>query len=178
MRLFIAIDINSKWKEEFRNIQRDILLHSRNSRVIDMDNLHLTLKFLGEVDKDKYKNIKSVLYNLNTEIYTIDLEVSTLGSFIREDNELIWVGIENNRKLKKLQIALEEEFEKIGFKRENRKFKPHITIAKNVVWKDNFRLDDLIKPVLSPMKVNRIILYQSIFTNKGTKYKKLDEFKF
>ncbi|NMB09836.1 MAG: RNA 2',3'-cyclic phosphodiesterase [Tissierellia bacterium] len=178
MRLFIAIDINSKWKEEFRNIQRDILLHSRNSRVIDMDNLHLTLKFLGEVDKDKYKNIKSVLYNLNTEINTIDLEVSTLGSFIREDNELIWVGIENNRKLKKLQIALEEEFEKIGFKRENRKFKPHITIAKNVVWKDNFRLDDLIKPVLSPMKVNRIILYQSIFTNKGTKYKKLDEFKF
>ena len=143
-----------------------------------MDNLHLTLKFLGEVDKDKYKNIKSVLYNLNTEINTIDLEVSTLGSFIREDNELIWVGIENNRKLKKLQIALEEEFEKIGFKRENRKFKPHITIAKNVVWKDNFRLDDLIKPVLSPMKVNRIILYQSIFTNKGTKYKKLDEFKF
>lgn len=178
MRLFIAIDINSKWKEEFRNIQRDILLHSRNSRVIDMDNLHLTLKFLGEVDKDKYKNIKSVLYNLNTEINTIDLEVSTLGSFIREDNELIWVGIENNRKLKKLQIALEEEFEKIGFKRENRKFKPHITIAKNVVWKDNFKLDDLIKPVLSPMKVNRIILYQSIFTNKGTKYKKLDEFKF
>lgn len=178
MRLFIAIDINSKWKEEFRNIQRDILLHSRNSRVIDMDNLHLTLKFLGEVDKDKYKNIKSVLYNLNTEINTIDLEVSTLGSFIREDNELIWVGIENNRKLKKLQIALEEEFEKIGFKRENRKFKPHITIAKNVVWKDNFRLDDLIKPVLSPMKVNRIILYQSIFTNKGIKYKKLDEFKF
>lgn len=178
MRLFIAIDINSKWKEEFRNIQRDILLHSRNSRVIDMDNLHLTLKFLGEVDKDKYKNIKSVLYNLNTEINIIDLEVSTLGSFIREDNELIWVGIENNRKLKKLQIALEEEFEKIGFKRENRKFKPHITIAKNVVWKDNFRLDDLIKPVLSPMKVNRIILYQSIFTNKGTKYKKLDEFKF
>jgi|SRR5690625_578864 len=178
MRLFIAIDINSKRKEEFRNIQRDILLHSRNSRVIDMDNLHLTLKFLGEVDKDKYKNIKSVLYNLNTEINTIDLEVSTLGSFIREDNELIWVGIENNRKLKKLQIALEEEFEKIGFKRENRKFKPHITIAKNVVWKDNFRLDDLIKPVLSPMKVNRIILYQSIFTNKGTKYKKLDEFKF
>lgn len=178
MRLFIAIDINSKWKEEFRNIQRDILLHSRNSRVIDMDNLHLTLKFLGEVDKDKFKNIKSVLYNLNTEINTIDLEVSTLGSFIREDNELIWVGIENNRKLKKLQIALEEEFEKIGFKRENRKFKPHITIAKNVVWKDNFRLDDLIKPVLSPMKVNRIILYQSIFTNKGTKYKKLDEFKF
>lgn len=178
MRLFIAIDINSKWKEEFRNIQRDILLHSRNSRVIDMDNLHLTLKFLGEVDKDKYKNIKSVLYNLNTEINTIDLEVSTLGSFIREDNELIWVGIENNRKLKKLQIALEEEFEKIGFKRENRKFKPHITIAKNVVWKDNFRLDDLIKPVLSPMKVNRIILYQSIFTNKVTKYKKLDEFKF
>lgn len=178
MRLFIAIDINSKWKEEFRNIQRDILLHSRNSRVIDMDNLHLTLKFLGEVDKDKYKNIKSVLYNLNTEINIIDLEVSTLGSFIREDNELIWVGIENNRKLKKLQIALEEEFEKIGFKRENRKFKPHITIAKNVVWKDNFRLDDLIKPVLSPMKVNRIILYQSIFTNKVTKYKKLDEFKF
>lgn len=178
MRLFIAIDINSQWKEEFKNIQRDILLHSRNSRIIDMENLHLTLKFLGEVDNNKYKDIKSVLDNLKTDINSIDLEVSNLGSFDRRDNELVWVGLENNRKLKKLQNTLEGEFEKIGFKKDNRKFKPHITIAKNVVWKENFRVDDLIKPVLSPIKVNKIALYETVFTDKGVKYKKIKEFNF
>lgn len=173
MRLFIGIDIEKNWKEECENIQRDIILHSKKTRTTDTDNMHITLKFLGDVDDNKFLEISKIFKEMPLNIKNMELELSDVNSFKKINTETVWVGMYENRKIYSLKKILEENFEKIGFKREKRRYIPHITIAKNTIWKDNFQVIDLIKPNTDILKVKNITLYESVIIDKKVVYKKL-----
>ncbi len=139
MRLFIAVEIPHEIREKiYRDLQP---LHQAFQKIkwIPSKNLHLTLKFLGEVPEEKLKMIKEKMRSLSS-LKSFSIEFLGLGGFPNLNRpRVIWLGI-NQGKQELLQIAsyLESELEMVGFPRENRTFQAHLTLARVKDFREMF----------------------------------------
>lgn len=124
-RLFIAIDFPDTVKEQIA----DICFGIQNARWVPFDQIHLTLRFIGEVDKAAFEEIKSVLQTLHAEKFELSLKGA--GYFPpRKDPRVLWIGIKKSDPLIRLFNRIERLLKLIGLEPEKRKFHPHVTIAR------------------------------------------------
>lgn len=149
MRLFVAINFTKEVKSVLLTAIDELKAQVISGNFTSPDNLHLTLAFIGE--SDKISAIREAIDRC--AVPRFDLAVSGGGHF----GNLCWVGIENNPKLKTLAESLQNDLRKSGFDIENRAFKPHITLARQV---------EVNKPVSinakrTAMPVSRISLMKS-----------------
>jgi len=145
MRLFIGIRISDEIKVKLALLQKKLKEKVKEARVVNPDNLHLTLKFLGEVREDRVSLINEVLESLSSQFTPFSIRINGIGRFPEGKKiRVLWVGAEAGNHLRQLHESIEEKFEKIGFLRENR-FKEHITIVrfKGVSTQDFFIIDEL-----------------------------------
>jgi 2'-5' RNA ligase len=133
-RVFIAIELPASVRKKLK----DHLEHLRES-VPDAraswsreENLHLTLKFLGDTPVSRIETLSQVAKRAASNVIPFELIVSGVGAFPpRGQPRVLWIGIEDlSGQLGKLQQALEDECNKEGFARETRPFHPHLTIAR------------------------------------------------
>jgi len=140
--------------------------------------VHLTLKFLGKTDKKD--QIIEVL-NKIPKIKPFDLNFNGLGKFGRgADIRVVWVGIKPSENLKILFDKIESHLEPIGFPREERKFSPHITLARNRQGQipENLlnRIEDLSDQRIAAQEITSFQLYKSDLTISGPIYTTLSDF--
>lgn len=173
MRLFIAIDISINLKKEILDLQSKITF----GRIISVskDNLHITLKFLGEV-KDS-KDIISKLENIDFQSFSISAD--KVGFFPNENFiNVVWVGFEDSKKLIKLQQKVEEVLP--DFKKDYN-FVPHVTIARVKYLSSEER--DKLKKIKSKsitkksFNISSFKLIKSVLTIDGLVYEVMKEFK-
>ena len=171
MRVFISIDIPEKVKREIVKIQEK--LPEFKGKKTEFENLHLTLKFLGEVDEEKIEKIREKLRKVNFK--TFNAEIDSIGVFSKDFVRIIWLHLTNCDELQK------EVDEKLGnlFEKEKR-FMSHLTIArvKSVRNKKEF-LDELKKIKILKMKfvVDKFELKESALMQRGPIYKTIEEYK-
>ncbi len=159
MRLFIAIDAPTELEGYYRKVQKHL------GEVRPTSSFHLTLKFLGDYDKDKA--IKS-LEQVNHKPF--GLSTSGLGAFPSETKiRVLWAGIEHEPLLFELADKINDEIKL----KDSHRFHPHITLAR-VNKKIEFPDIELEKITFS---VSEFVLYQSILTPEGPKYKVIKKFK-
>ncbi len=128
MRLFIAINFDEKTKEKMLDVQRR--LREKGSGCFTApENLHLTLAFLGEVSEERIPDIKAVMDTLTVPEMTF--RFSHTGCF-RRDSELWWLGAEENNSLSNLQKELIRSLKDAGFSLDGKRFRPHITLAREM----------------------------------------------
>jgi len=144
MRCFIAIDIPENIKEEiFKKFGGLVDKNLFSGRVVEKDNLHLTLKFLGELGEEKVKEVKERLKKIKFEKFNARL--GKVGFF---DNEkyirIIWVELTSN-KLFDLQKQISDEFSEIDFGFKG--FHSHITIIRVKSVKDKPFLVEKLKKI-------------------------------
>lgn len=180
-RLFVAIPIYpefellnmiSKMKNKFSHCK----INWVNER-----NMHLTLKFMGEVDVSKLLSIKEKLNEALQSETTFTFNLKSIGSFGNSrDIKVIWAGIEECKKLIFLYQSIEEKLSEIGFEKENRKFSPHLTLGRVKYMADKNRfygVQQVYKEkVIQTIEVNRIILFESILRQEGPIYKEMEIF--
>ena len=142
MRLFIAINFDEETKNRIIEVQ-DRLRTLGKGNFTRKDNMHLTLAFLGEVPGSDLDALKGVLDKL--EVPEMNLEFSRTGCF-KKDSELWWIGLKDNKDLSKLQGSLIELLKDAGFSPDNKKFKPHITLAREMHIGDVSSKEILPKP--------------------------------
>jgi 2'-5' RNA ligase len=94
------------------------------------ENLHLTLVFLGECDVRQTEAIKAVMDDALFSEFTLTLDKA--GYFKRDSGDTWWIGLKENKSLSGLQTDLSERLNLKGFVPENRKYKPHVTIGREV----------------------------------------------
>jgi len=96
------------------------------------ENLHLTLKFLGDIPVSKVETLSQVTQRAASNTSSFELAIAGCGAFpLRGQPRVLWIGIDDlSGKLAELHAALEEEFGQAGFAREQRSFHPHLTIAR------------------------------------------------
>jgi len=128
MRLFISINFNEEIKEKMLEVQRRLRENGRG-RFTPPENLHLTLAFLGEVPEERIPDIKAVMDSLTVPEMT--LRFSKIGCF-RRDSELWWIGAEQNKKLSMLQKELINKPKAAGFSPDDKRFRPHITLVREM----------------------------------------------
>ena len=179
MRTFIAIELNETIKEELGAIQAELQKACADVKWVAPENIHLTLKFLGETDEKRLPDIGSALKKAVEGSAPFLLRPSGIGAFLDlQYPRIIWAGIDKGAdEAARLNAAIESSFEMIGFEREKRDFHAHITIGRVVCGKHPRRLKTSIENIKYrpeiPLKVNKIALFQSRLTQAGAAYSHL-----
>ena len=175
MRLFTAINFSENTKQNLCKTVDNMKSMGISANYTVMENLHLTLVFLGETDKAEL--VKKAMDNI--DVPSFELEFESLGVFKRPIGDIVWIGIKNNSILTELYRKLICELELIGFKPEYRSYNPHITLARKAIISSS-EVEDLSNSFnkvsesverISLMKSERIggeLIYTEIFAKRLT----------
>ena len=124
-RLFIAIDLSDEDKKRIGSICYGL----PETRWIPEEQIHLTLRFIGEVDGAAYRRIIDALGEVRSEPF--ELKVRGIGHFPpRRTPRVLWLGLDKREALLQLRRRIEAKLQQTGLAPEGRKFSPHITIAR------------------------------------------------
>jgi 2'-5' RNA ligase len=131
LRAFIAIELPESLRSALAGLQQDLQQCKADIRWVKPDNIHLTLKFLGEVDDKEIDPIVKTLKDFCTMYSGFSLEVKGVGVFpnIRSPR-VLWVDISGSGLLSGLQKGIEDGLSSLGFNPENRRFVPHLTLGR------------------------------------------------
>lgn len=132
MRLFIAFDLPEKTKDELSALQRQLMYISPRASFVPRANFHCTLKFLDECEEDAIDSIADAMEIASRGVNAFEMELDRFGSFASgSKHTAIVTMLGDTQSLEKLYSNLELALKPLGFPREKRKLKPHITLARN-----------------------------------------------
>lgn len=123
MRLFLAIPIPDDVATKIARVQHGL----EGAKWSPRENLHLTLRFLGDVDKRKAQDIDAELEQIRVSPF--DLDIATIGFFGGEEPHAAWIGVKANSALMELQKQCERACRRAGLAPDPRSYTPHITIC-------------------------------------------------
>jgi 2'-5' RNA ligase len=130
LRLFVALEIPAAVRENIAALLREVRPLAPQARWVRAENMHLTLKFIGEVAPPKADAIRAVLAQVPRE-GAFPLQIRGLSFFPNERHpRVFWAGIEAGPELPRLAAAIEGALEPVGIAREDRAFTPHLTLAR------------------------------------------------
>jgi 2'-5' RNA ligase len=177
MRLFIAIDIDDSVLASVTKLQqqiRDRMKNRNGLKWVAPELMHLTLKFLGEVDESRIEEITDAIAIVCLEKKVFEFELSVVGTFGRPA-KVLWLGSEKqSAELAALAASIEQGLSELLFEKETRPFSAHLTLARikdNGVDKNLRRVvSDFEKVEVIPVKVDSVCLYKSQLTSDGPVY--------
>ena len=125
IRLFVALELPEELRDRAAMVQRGVT----GARWVPPENLHITLRFIGEVPEDRYDDIVYALEGVKSEPFT--LTIAGAGHFeSRGRVRALWLGIERDPSLMALNKRIESALVRAGLPPEERKYTPHLTIAR------------------------------------------------
>lgn len=162
MRLFYAIELDQATKQLLLDVQNKLKPKALKANFTRAENLHLTLRFMGETDNAYFSVLKKIQDYTAGKFQPFQLELAGPGIFERGHKSIVWWGIKQNEHLIRLQKSLEEEIRLNGFPAEAKPYSPHITLAREFVSGDNVRdVIKLLRPVSHCFDVTGISLMES-----------------
>jgi 2'-5' RNA ligase len=179
IRAFIAVELDNQAKNIVRQVQNSLKKSEADVKWVMPENCHLTLKFLGDTTSADIEQIKTAMPKACDGFSTFSITIKQIGAFPRiESPRIIWIeALSEDDIVKKLAGSIEDELEKLGFEKENRTFKSHVTIGRVRSPRNRTALKDALKKhVLESnlkQKVTRIKLFKSTLTPKGPEYEEL-----
>ncbi|WP_295722626.1 RNA 2',3'-cyclic phosphodiesterase [uncultured Methanobrevibacter sp.] len=180
IRSFLAIDINAELLEKIKNVEDEFKQIDANIKYVNMKNMHLTLKFFGNIDLNMVDEISVKVKEVLNKYQPFDIYIKGSGAFPNAKRiKVIWIGLEEEQTLKKLQKDLDGEFNKLGFDLE-KNYKSHLTIGrmknaknKNLIQE---KLQDFKDYDIGNMTVSKIALKKSTLTPQGPIYEDIEVF--
>ena len=171
MRVFISVDFPDEVKEKIKKIQAE--LPEFTGKKTEFENLHLTLKFLGEISEEQAEKVKEKLKEI--KLKKREAEIDDLGVFSESFVRIIWL---HSSGLEELQKEIDGKLS--DFFGKERRFMGHITIArvKNIKNKEKF-LAEFRKIKIKPIKfeADKFKLKKSILTAEKPVYEDIGEYK-
>ena len=129
LRTFIAIDIGPM--DTLVELEHEISSTGAQVKLVEPENIHITLKFLGDTDEKLIEDIIGIMTECANPVRPFTLEFKGAGVFPNLNYmKVAWVGIENYEPIVPLVKELDTKLERLGFRAEKRAFKPHITLAR------------------------------------------------
>ena len=166
-RLFVAI----RPPEPIRDLLIDAMDDSPEFRWQEDEQLHITLRFVGEVDRPVADDLADALGRVHAAPFTI--RVKGVGRFEQRNSGALWAGVEPKEALAALSAKVERVCQQVGLEAERRTFHPHITLAR---WKGRRtrevadfleRRRDLVS---EPFEVSAFTLFESRLSRHGARY--------
>jgi len=186
MRLFIAIDIDEKNMVALNDLQKQLRAKANvkagDVKWVTAKNIHLTLKFFGEVEEDKLPEICKITEDVASSHESFELSLESVGHFGGKSATVLWVGAcAGTEEMLQLQKDLEEKFASAGWPAEERPFSGHLTLARIKNPKAGFKIAQLAQQYknfeLGVLSVDSINVYKSQLTPDGPIYTLLGNYK-
>ncbi len=175
-RLFVAIDPPEGVREVLKSTAESMDLN--NARYSRLDQMHMTLRFLGNVPKDQKEFLIQELEKIR--LPSFNLETDALGIFPKRGMpRILWAGLRESDILNKLQQSIEESSEKCGVEADDKPWHPHITLAR--LKGRNHITPEVLEEMSNqnePMsfRVDAFYLYRSELKKSGAVYSILETF--
>lgn len=171
-RLFVAI----RPPAEIRDLLIDTMGGIEGLRWQDEDQLHLTIRFVGEVDGSRAEDLALALTSLRFE--PLDLRINGVGRFEQRRGGALWAGVEPKEPLARLAAKVDRLCQSVGLEPERRTYHPHITLAR---WS---RGGGPVEPFLlrharlssPPWQADRVTLYESRLGRDGAHYEPVADY--
>jgi len=186
MRCFIAIDIDQQIRKALANLQQELQgkadIKRSDAKWVNPENIHLTLKFLGEIKDEQAVDICNITGDVASRHESFELDVESVGHFGGRSARVLWVGTgQNIDKLLQLQQDLEQQLDLAGWPREARKFSGHLTLCRIRNTRAGVKLAQLARDYrdfrLGTMPAESVSVYQSQLTPQGPIYTVLGNYK-
>lgn len=180
-RIFIAIKIEtgSELRRMIENLKA--LLGDENIKWVDLQNLHVTLAFLGDTEEERIRSLAGLVKDKCTGFGEFEFTLAGTGVFRNfRDPRIIWAGINKQEELIRLGEFLIKTLREEGFDLEDKPFRPHITLGRirNIRETRNLKqvLDKYSDSELQNVSVKEVILFESILKQTGPVYKPVARF--
>ena len=179
IRAFIAVDVPPEVKNHLNSVSAALGSLDLDARLAPVSSIHLTLRFLGNVEASRVPGLGDALRCCARQVQPFPLAVRSLGAFPnRKRPRIVWAGISGDGELERLQHLLEQELQQLGFDRDKKRFRPHLTLLRLKSSRNLRRLSDFLdqeedrmSPV--PFCVRRIHLFESRLHSRGARHLKL-----
>ena len=185
MRTFIAIELPAEIKEYLNFIQNKLKACQTDMKWVKPENIHLTLKFLGEINAEQFDKTVSILKKAADNNPSFKINMASIAAFPGINTpRIIWLGINQGEpQIKTLVANLEEKLVGIGIPAEERTFSVHITIARTCSCRNQQSLgagiaglNDKLKIEKHEFTADKLTLFKSTLTSQGPLYEALQVF--
>ncbi len=183
VRAFIAVDLPSDLQERLAQVTGDLqdLMGNVPVRWVPAENMHLTLKFLGDVSSNNMGVLYDIIRGETVDREPMVISLGGLGAYPKPRRpRVIWVGVEAPSELMALQSGVDKQTGRVGYARDRRPFSPHITlgrVSRNAVPTDVRIIGDILctKKIgfLGMARVRAVHLYRSDLQPGGAVYSRL-----
>jgi len=177
MRSFLAIKVhpNAAIEDYFTRMKGT----KGHFKPVRLDQLHLTLKFFGEVDEGKLEEIRDVIMKTTEEVEAFSFELFGCGAFPNENYlKVLWLGARSEEPLVELGNDLQKAFSGIGFKRD--RFSPHLTLFRVKSPRNKKQIQDVMgehkETSFGTVDVKELLLMKSELTPQGPIYTVIERF--
>lgn len=181
MRCFIAIDMPEDIKASILNVIEKAGQKVKGIRWVSAQNIHLTLKFLGDVKEELIHDIEKGLSSVCINHVPFTINIRGVGAFPNfKYPNVLWIGIDESEELKRLYEDIEEFMFELGFEKDDRRFSPHLTIGR---VKDRKGIEQILKELYTfkdtffgNIEVKEVLLMRSVLKPTGAEYSKIARF--
>ena len=175
MRSFIAINLPETVREHIGDFIRNLKSAGGNVKWVRSGNIHITLKFLGELEEHKIENIQDVIKRIASNNKPFQVSLEGKGGFPNLSHpRILWIGIQTGYEaLKQIAEDMESSLEPLGFLKEKRSFSPHVTVGRVRSVSDIRSLTERMQKMefkKTFFKVDQIELIKSDLTPRGPIY--------
>ena len=183
IRTFVAVLIARDLKDKMSEVQEQVKKLAPDVKWVAPENFHVTLKFLGNVREDELSKVCAAVEEAVKSFAPFELSISGLGAFPNPARaRVVWIGIDKGREeLTGLATAIDKHLVKLGFEKEDKAFKAHITIGRVKTSKFLNKLADEIGNVdadnLGTQQVSDVVIMQSELLRGGPVYSPLSVIK-
>lgn len=181
MRSFIAIDLEPEIKKTLQDLIQKLKKTGADVRWVNLQGMHLTLKFLGEVAADAMPAVEAVMQLAASGHPGFPLALHGTGVFPGGKNpRVLWIGITEEPELMGLQDDIDQGLEMEGYPREQRAFHPHLTLGRvkspSGVREAVLELEKYRDVSFGEMTVRKVVLFESLLRPQGAEYRVAAEF--
>ena len=181
MRAFIAVPVPDEARAALAVLQQELAASRADVKWVEPSQLHLTLKFLGEISEAQRDALKTALAQIGQEEPAFAMRLEAVGAFPTvAAPRVVWVGVEEGREpLARIAARLNEEGARLGITPEARAFSAHLTLGRVRSPTRRAALVERLRAVYwepsAPWRVTTLRLYQSVLSSSGPAYTVLSE---
>lgn len=183
IRAFVAIDLTPEIRQRLDQVTSQLRqgLNDVPIRWVPGSNIHLTLKFLGDVSLNNLEMLQKVLRTEVEGHHPFEISIGGLGAFpTMRHPRVVWVGVEAPSELGSIQHSIDTAMEKLGYTREDRPFSAHLTlgrVSRNATSRDTHLIGEALETTkigfLGVVQIDAVHLFRSDLRPTGSVYTKI-----
>jgi len=183
IRSFIAVDLSPEVQKELELLREQLMQQCKGLSVrwVEVKNIHVTLKFLGDVPESDLEKLFKIMQDAASRQPAFELGAVGLGAFPNIHHpRVIWVGVQASPGLAALQTWIDEDTDRLGYASEQRKFSPHLTLGRvgdHISPGDARRIGEILAQskvgVLGRCFIDAVHYYRSDLYRDGPVYTRL-----